>query len=375
MNLKKVFATGAAISALLLNSGAVYADAEADASVGDDGTAYSYTEDNDNFVVENDNVESGLFNLDLGIGVSGFNSQDGNDDDNSLGTGDSEGTAESENFLNSNVSEIEDEEGEGTADSEAEVGEDGTAYAYAYDNDTVTVTNGNNGRIHNFSFGLAISGLNSQSGNDDGNEMDTGDSDAMAETLNELNSNWTMVGGSNSAHATATVGDDGTAYAYAKDDDTVLVENTNSADLLNISAAVAVSGLNSQSGNDDDNSLDTGDSTAESSANNFVNSNVTVVGSGSGSATADASVGEDGNANSYSYDNDSVTVSNDNDAEVMNVSAGVAVSGGNEQSGNDDGNTLSTGSSSGSSCSSNTVNSNWTAIGSSLPEGGEGGCE
>ena len=63
-----------------------------------------------------------------------------------------------------------------------------------------------------------------------------------------------------------------------------------------------------------------------------------------------------------------------NDASIDNVSAGVAVSGGNTQSGNDDGNTMTTGSSSGSSCSTNTANSNWTAIGGTLPEGGTSGC-
>ena len=373
--LKKLVATGTALAALLLSSGVALASAEAEASVEDDGTAYSYSEDNDDFRVRNRN-SGGLFNLDAGVGVSGFNSQSGNDDDNSLGTGDAEGEAESDNFGNSNITLIEDDEEAGSSTSDASVGEDGTATSYAYDNDIVEVINCNHADLDNLTLGLAISGLNDQSGNDDGNDMDTGDSDAIAATLNEVNSNWTMIGGSHSAHATAEVGDDGAAYAFAEDNDEITVRNRNSADLGNLSLAIAVSGGNTQSGNDDDNSMETGGSTAESSANNFVNSNITVVGGGDGgSSTADASVGEDGTATSYAYDDDTVGVTNNNEAEVTNVSAGVAVSGGNEQSGNDDGNSMTTGSSSGSSCSTNTFNSNWTAIGSDVPEGGDSGCE
>ena len=374
--LKKFLATGLALAGLLLNSGVVLAGADAVATTGDDGTAYAYTEDNDNFKVENKNEKGDLFNLDLAAGVSGFNSQSLNDDDNSMGTGDSEGLAGSENFLNSNVSEIEDSSEDGSATSEAEVGEDGDSTAYAFDNDEVTVKNGNDADVDNLTFGLAISGFNDQSDNDDENEMTTGETLATASAFNEVNSNWTTIGGSHSAHATALTGDDGTAYAYAEDNDEIKVKNKNEADLLNVSVAVALSGGNTQSRNDDGNSLDAGPSTANSSATNFVNSNVTVVGdSDGGSSTADATVGEDGDSTSYAFDNDKVEVKNDNDADVTNVSVAAGVSGGNTQNGNDDGNSMTTGDSSGTSCSSNTVNSNWTAIGSDLPEGGEGGCE
>jgi len=362
---KQALATGAAITALLLNPvSLVFASSDATATVAEDGTATTYTNDGDNFTVVNNNGGAGVANLDLGVGVSGLNDQSGNDDENSLGTGPADGFGDSDNFLNTNVTE-----------ANSSVGEDGDADATAYDNDVVTVRNTNTGDIDNMTLGLALSGFNTQSDNDDGNQLTTGDSTAMAAALNEVNSNWTTVGGSNSAHATASVGEDGTATTFAQDNDVLVARNTNTAVVDNLSVAVAVSGWNDQSGNDDDNSLATGSSTADSSANNFANTNVTVVeGGDGGSATADSSVGEDGDADATAYDNDTATVTNTNDASIDNVSAGVAVSGGNTQSGNDDGNTMTTGSSSGSSCSTNTANSNWTAIGGTLPEGGTSGC-
>jgi hypothetical protein len=372
----KKLVAATAVSALVFANVAssTYAAADASASVEDDGDAYTYSDDSDEFVV--DNEQNGwLANYDLGIGVSGGNTQGWNDDENDMSTGSADGWGASDNFLNSNVSVIEDTD-QGSSTSDAMVGEDGNASAVAYDNDEVRVENDNNAGLENLTLGLAVSGYNTQSGNDDGNDMDTGNSDAMATALNEVNSNWTMIGGSHSAHSTAEVGDDGDAYAYSEDNDFVRVRNTNDARVSNASLAFAVSGGNSQSGNDDDNSMDTGRSTAESNASNFVNSNVTVVGgeNGNGSSTANAEVGEDGNASSFSYDNDEVRVNNSNEAEVENVSVAAGVSGGNTQSDNDDNNSMTTGSASGGSCSTNTVNSNWTVIGGTLPSGSEGGC-
>jgi hypothetical protein len=219
--------------------------------------------------------------------------------------------------------------------------------------------------------------LNSQDGNDDSNELMSGDADAQAETLNEVNNNWTIIGGSHSAHASADVADDGDAYALADDSDDIYVGNYNDADVENYTIAVALSGGNSQSWNDDDNTLESGEAHASSSVNNFVNNNVTVVGGDDedgGSSTASATVGEDGDASSVSYDNDSVSVDNDNDADVTNVNVSAGVSGGNTQSSNDDGNSMTTGNATGTTCSTNTVNSNWTVIGGNLPEGSESGC-
>lgn len=374
IDIKKVLATAAAAGLVLATPVTAFAASDASASVGDDGESYSYSDDSDNLSVDN-SQHGNVANLDLGVGVSGLNSQNDNDDDNGVATGDAEGFAGSDNFVNSNVSLIEDAD-EGSSTSDATVGEDGNAWAYAYDNDEVTVENDNCAYLENLTLGAGVSGLNSQNGNDDENQITTGDSHAEALAWNEVNSNWTTIGGSHSGNAMAHVEDDGDAYAFAEDNDSVTVENRNSAYVSNASVAAAVSGGNSQSWNDDNNSINTGYAHANSDASNFVNSNVTVVGgeAGNGSAQSTSNVGEDGNANSYAYDNDEVTVENSNNANVENASVAVGVSGGNTQSGNDDGNNVTTGSASGSSCSTNTVNSNWTVIGGSLPEGGSAGC-
>lgn len=397
--LKKFVATGAAVAALLLNTSVAFAGSEATAEVGDDGNSSSYSQDNDEFKVKNDNNNGSLFNLDLGAGVSGLNFQYGNDDDGMIDTGDTEGEGKSKNYMNSNMTWIADDDEVGSAEAEASVGEDGFAKAEAFDNDFVKVENDNDAEVDNITLGLAVSGLNFQYCNDDNNTIKTGDAEATAKALNEVNSNWTWVDLGHSAEATAEVGDDGNAYAFAQDNDRVLIENDNEADLLNVSVALALTGGNTQEGNDDDNEIDTGSATANSSANNYVNNNITVV-SGGGGATATASVGEDGDgggcglcesscssceqeecgnkgcfdAIAEAFDDDTFEVVNINEADVTNVSAGVAVSGGNTQTGNDDGGTIQTGDSSGTSCSTNTVNSNWTSIGGEMPEGGDGSC-
>lgn len=372
--MKKILAAILATFALLVNTTYAFAGADADASVGDDGDAVSDSFDNDSTIVDNSN-DGDLTNADLCGSSSGGNTQSGNDDGNSMGTGDAECDAESANFLHSNVTEVGDDE-DGSADANSAVGEDGDATATADDSDDVSVDNTNDGSIDNATLTAANSGGNDQSGNDDGNSMTTGDAMAMAAALNELNSNWTMVAGSHSATATASVGDDGDAVADAFDNDSTMISNSNGAILSNASLAAASSGGNTQSGNDDDNDLDTGDAEAGASANNFVNNNVTVVGgSDGGSADADASVGEDGTATATADDSDDVSVTNTNDADVLNVSDAIADSGGNDQSDNDDGNSMTTGKATGKGCSSNTVNSNWTSVGGSLPAAGDNPCD
>lgn len=373
LNLRKVAVATAVSGLILLGSQAnAFAAADATAEVVGDGDSFSYSNDSDELAVDNSQFGH-VSNLDIGAGVSGFNKQSGGDDENSMTTGNADGFGGSDNFLNSNYSFIADSEAD-SAVASATTGEDGDADAFAYDIDSVKVDNDNKGFIENFTLGAAISGFNQQSWNDDGNDTTTGDSTAEAYAFNQLNSNWTWIEGGHSAHATASVGDDGKSYAKANDSDEIRVYNDNFSFVGNASLAFAVSGGNSQSKNDDDNSIDTGASSASSTAANFVNSNVTVIGSeegAAGSAVASATTGEDGKAKSKSEDIDSVKVDNDNAAKVENVSVAAGVSGGNTQSHNDDGNTMTTGSASGSSCSTNTVNSNWTVIGGSLPEGEE----
>lgn len=395
---KKILVVAVALLGLVANSGAAYAAAESFTTVGEDGDTFSLAKDNDEYIVINDNDEhkgtSSLFNLDAGIGVSGLNFQFGGDDDSSIDTGSADGLGESENFMNSNITVISDDEATDTAEATAEVEEDGFAKALAFDNDFVLVKNENEADVWNFTIGGAVSGLNFQYCNDDGGMIETGNADATAKALNEVNSNWTYVSDTEGAVATATVGEDGDAEALAIDNDKFIVKNENEADLFNLSLALALSGGNVQMGGDDDNSIDTGSATANSSANNYVNSNITVL-NDNGGAVATSDVNEDTafetcgatcgtscnderclESEAKAIDNDKMVVVNENEADVVNVSAGVAVSGGNVQGHTDDGGSITTGSASGTSSSSNTVNSNWTSIGSGdstcgLPSCGE----
>ena len=384
MNLyvKKTLAAGTAIAALLLNTGVAFAAADAEATVGDDGDAYSQSYDNDEMKIKIDNDAEDMLNVDAGVGLTGANFQFGGDDDSEITTGDAEGEGTSENFVNSTMGEVSDEEGD-SAEADAEVGEDGYAEAYAYDQDLLDLFIKNHADMINVSAGVAVSGLNFQFCNDDGGLIDTGDSDATASSLNELNSTWLAVNGSHTATATATVGDDGDAFAQAYDDDTYKIRLSNDANLLNVSASVALSGMNMQFGTDDNSEIHTGSATASSTAENYLNSSVIVIGDMGGGAVATSSVGNDTaidtcscdkdycnhdeclGSDAYAYDNDTVTVDVVNDANVTNISAAVAVSGGNVQTGSDDGGTIDTGDATGISTSTNTVNSTWFTIGDS----------
>ncbi len=375
---KFIFGLTSGVLALSMFAGTAFADADAICEVGHDGVATCWSDDNDSFTVDNENDQGDLFNADLGVGVSGGNDQSDNEDDNSMGTGGADGDADSDNFLNSNVTVGDLTEEDGGALADASVGHDGSATADAEDNDSVEITNDNEAYLENLSVAAALSGGNTQSSNEDRNSMTTGDSDADASADNTVNSNWTEVSGwgSNSAFAEASVGHDGEADAEAEDEDSLDITAWNDAEVYNATLAVATSGGNDQSDNEDDNSMGTGGADGDADSDNFLNSNVTVgdLTEEDGGALADASVGHDGSATADAEDNDSVEITNDNEAYVENISAAEGVSGENTQSGNEDGNTMTTGQASGSSCSTNTVNSNWTVINAELPEGGDAGC-
>lgn len=377
---KKILAVLAIFSFLFVGApvrSVVLAASDADASVGEDGNAVSTTEDNDVLTITNGNNEGGdsIDNTDLWTGTTGGNVQDANDDTNKMRTGSANGGAMSDNFLHSNVVTVEDEALEGSAHAGATVGEDGNATASAFDNDEFTIDNNNEGSIVNTTVALGTTGGNSQSGNDDGNILWTGSATAMAQALNELNNNWVTLGSSNSAHANASVGEDGDASSTAEDDDIVNLTNNNIVnEFTNTATASSTTGGNIQTGNDDDNSVSSGAATASTKSNNFVNNNVTKVGNTGGSSNATSHVGDDGNANSSSSDNDEVNVTNNNEATVTNTSTSAATSGGNVQSGNDDGNSMETGNTSGTTCSSNTANSNWTSVGAGAPGSSTGSC-
>jgi hypothetical protein len=355
---KIVLAAAAAGIALSLTTSNTFASADASAVVVDDGNATSYTYDNDNLSFDNCNFGE-LENFDMGAGNSGFNKQSWNDDENDMTTGNADGWASSDNFLNSTIGSIEDADDE-TAHASATVGEDGDATANASDNDEITVRLHNRGELFNVTVGVANSGMNKQSHNDDGNLIETGDADAMAGALNEVNSSWLVLGGNDGgAHALAEVGDDGNANAMAQDNDSLHLSVRNSAGVDTMSMALANTGMNKQSHNDDDNVLTTGGAQASSYQETYVNSTVVNTEINGGGAVASATVGEDGNATSNANDNDSTSVSVSNNAEVSSASVAVGNTGGNSQSGNDDGNSMSTGDASGATCSTQTVNTFW----------------
>lgn len=355
---KIVLAAAAAGIALSLTTSNIFAAADASAVVVDDGNAYATTEDSDDLTLKNFNYGD-LDNFDMGAGNSGFNKQSWNDDENEMLTGNADGWASSDNFLNSTIGSIEDADDE-TAHASATVGEDGNATAKAYDNDKIYVKLKNHGSLSNVTLGLANSGFNKQSGNDDGNLMETGDADAMAGALNEVNSSWLVLGGNDGgAHALAEVGDDGGAYARAEDNDQLHLFVWNHAGVDTMSLALANTGMNKQSHNDDANVLTTGGAAASSYQETYVNSTVVNTEVNGGGAVASATVGEDGNATSEAVDNDETSVLVGNTAEVSSVSVAVGNSGGNSQSGNDDGNSTTTGDASGATCSTQTVNTFW----------------
>lgn len=385
MSIKKYIATGAAVVALLFSASAALAESSATATVTDDGDAVSIVKDSDTFTVDNHNVKADLFNVDFGAGVSGLNEQKGTEDGASMTTGSAFGSGNTENYENSNVTDL----GEGVEiaslpGSSATVGDDGDAMALAFDTDVFKVTNFNLAGVFNVTAGVAISGLNAQICGEDDNAMTTGSSTAMATTLNEVNSNWTKIGDGEggTVSALAAVADDGDAFAKVENKDNVTVINTNHGYLANATLAAAVSGGNTQFMGEDNNSMNTGSATAVSNASNYINSNITEINSVSSEGTNASASTKDGGedscltnscggggtegAKSIAEDTDTVKVTNTNTAKVTNISAGVAVSGGNTQANNEQGTTMTTGSSNGTSTSVNTVNSNWTGVGSNF---------
>lgn len=375
INFKTTLATGAAIASLLLNTTSVFAASQASSEVLGDGSATVSTSDSDNLSVGLNNGAD-VDNFDLGLGISGGNSIASADDSNSATSLSATGNAESNNFANSNYGVIAADD-EVSSDASAKVGEDGNATATATDIDSMSIGITNGGELDNATVGFALSGFNSVESSDDGNSVGGGSALASAETLNELNSNWLMLEGSHSAYATAEVGDDGSATANTTNVDTVSVGLNNGGTISNLTLAAAVSGGNSISNSDDGNSATGGNATADSNVNNYLNSNVVVVGGATSThpgAESTAEVGEDGSATATANDTQTVSVGVNNGADIENVNVSAGVSGGNSIENADDGNSVNSGAASGNACSTNTVNSNWIVIGGQAPQGGDSGC-
>src|SRR5688572_25895607 len=80
------------------------------------------------------------------------------------------------------------------------------------------------------------------------------------------------------------------------------------------------------------------------------------------SAEATSDVTGDGDAYSLTSDSDDLLVDNHQHAWLGNTDMGIGVSGGNDQSDNDDENSMGTGAADGSGASDNFLNSNVTMI-------------
>lgn len=358
--LKKIAVAGATVTlALGTYAVPVFAAAESEnTDITNDSYADAKSYDDDKVKVSVDNSNSTLFNFDAALANSGLNEQSYNDDGNDLSTEKGEAWFKTDNFLN--VNETKGTGGAHAANDGISDSSDGDAEAS--DNDHVYVRNENtNTSAWNLTASIANTGLNSQDYNEDGNSLAAGRAESIALTSNVVNHNKLVVGGEgSSAHAmNSDITNDSYADAYASDDDHIFVKNVNEKTTVkNITASVANSGVNSQSDNDDGNELTTGKAESVAVASNYVNVNETKVGS-EGAMASNTNVSDESYADSESSDNDHIKVSNENtNTTVTNVTVSVSNTGGNTQSGNEDGNTTSTGKASATGQTTNVVNAN-----------------
>lgn len=151
--------------------------------------------------------------------------------------------------------------------------------------------------------------------------------------------------------------------SYDNDDVKVEVKNLNT-DMTNIDLAIANSGLNDQSNNEDGNGLTAKDADAWYKTDNFLNVNETSGNDGALASNDNISDNSDGDA--YADDSDTVEVKNENvDTDLFNLTASVANTGLNSQNNNEDSNNLWAGSADSIALTSNVVNHN-------IVEGGNG---
>lgn len=360
MKLFKKIAVG--LSTLSLASGlyalpAFAATSATNTDITGDSFADSEAFDNDNVTVASSNVDQDLLNIDVSLASTGLNTQSGNEDDNTLHASNAGALYETSNFMN--VNEVTGTDGATASNSDISAGSDGDALAE--DNDKVSVTNYNyDTDVFNLTAAVANTGLNSQDNNEDGNWLTSGTAGSIATTSNVVNHNKTVGGSGTTAMATnSNITGDSFADSEAYDNDHIYVTNTNKdTDFTNITAAVSNSGLNSQSGNEDGNTMTTGNTGATTTASNYVNVNHTEVGGNSAIASnTNITNGSDGDSLAESNTKLNVTNTNTN-TQVTNVSAAVSNSGGNDQSNNEDGNSMKTGTAASTGTTTNVVNGN-----------------
>ncbi len=225
----------------------------------------------------------------------------------------------------------------------------------------------------------------------DGNSITSGPALATANTTNIQNTNLTAVSGVGSEGvvvANTGTGEDSFNVAGGLDLDVIVVANINDAELRNGTIAMANSGFNGISG-DDENSISTGTATAEANTTNVQNTNLTEI-SGSGSElAAEGGTGATGNSATntgtgecsenwaVAADVDATVVVNVNDADLSNATVSTANSGNNSVSGEDT-NSVTTGGATATANTTNVQNTNMTGVGdvSCLPPICDvGGCQ
>ena len=375
----KKIAISAGTTALVLSSCvSVFAVAEtSNEDITDHSQARSVARDNDDMRATNVSDGIRFANVDVGVANTGFNSQNRNEDENLTESSGADAYWETANFANVNETEFGESSG-ATASNDtvddhsgdvAGGAPGGPVTAIADDSDVYRVNNTNTRtRLFNVTASVANTGLNDQNGNEDLNNMTAGTAMSTSYAGNVVNDNYTMIGSGDSETADAyneSITDHSQTRAEAYDNDNVGVNNTNAGtSLVNVTASVANSGLNNQNGNEDENTMETGATDAYVETANFVNVNETVVDTGSSAEASNENVDDHSEAVAIAEDNDTVRVSNTNTrTRVLNVSVSVANSGGNDQNGNEDGNSMKTGTAVVTGKTANVVNANQTYVG------------
>lgn len=159
----------------------------------DHSSQTSSASDNDKVGVKNSN--SGLSGSATVVAVAnnGFNSQDGNEDENEMEVTDSSADASSEMYLGANETEVTT--GGSSADASNEGATDHSSQSAAATDDDVAEIHNTNENVSGSSVNVAVAngGFNSQSGNEDGNKMKIGKASASGTTTVVIGTNQTTV--------------------------------------------------------------------------------------------------------------------------------------------------------------------------------------
>lgn len=407
MNSLKKLAVGISTAAILLTSVSPVLGATKTSNTGITDHSYARSEayDNDVHSISNTTVGVRFTNWDVALATSGFVSQSDNEDDNTAVTSGAGAEYETANFAN--VNETKFAESNGAEAANANVNDhsgdpcgdtceccDGSSCggtcggicatagqcpdpcgcpaacpvtAIADDSDTFTVDNTNrNTGLFNVTASVAISGVVSQSGNEDLNKVTTGVALSGAYASNVVNNNYSEFGGAGTGTKATNTGitDHSYATAQALDKDVVGVSNTNAnTSVTNVTAAVSISGLVDQSDNEDQNEATTNRAEAATATENYVNVNETKVNVDSNVEATNSNVDDHSSAQAVADDSDTVSVTNVNrDTNVFNVSAAVAISGGVKQNCNEDTNKVTTGPAVATGKTMNVINGNQTYV-------------